>query len=93
MLRFGMNLTLFDQGKYLKMDKDGYCVNERGKKFVRVKHEHKQAKFKTPENKNDPVQESEVTGTETTTLTTDIKKRQIHAKSKHKGLFEKPDGS
>ncbi len=62
-----------DQGKYLKLDQDGYCVNERGKKFVRVEHE--QAKFETPENKNDPVQEaSEVTGTETTTLTTDIRK-------------------
>jgi hypothetical protein len=83
-----------DQGKYLKMDQDGYCVNERGKKFVRVEHEHKQAKFETLENINDPVQEaSEVTGTETTTLTTDIRKRQIHAKSKHKGLFENPDGS
>lgn len=83
-----------DQGKYLKMDQDGYCVNERGKKFVRVEHEHKQAKFETPENKNDPVQEaSEVTGTETTTLTTDIRKRQVHAKSKHKVLFENSDGS
>lgn len=83
-----------DQGKYLKMDQDGYCVNERGKKFVRVEHEHKQAKFETPENQNDPVLEaSEVTGTETTTLTIDIRKRQVHAKSKHKGLFENPDGS
>ena len=83
-----------DQGKYLKLDQDGYCVNERGKKFVRVEHEHKQAKFETPENKNDPVQEaSEVTGTETTTLTTDIRKRQVHAKSKHKDLFENLDGS
>lgn len=83
-----------DQGKYLKMDQDSYCVNERGKKFVRVEHEHKQGKFETPENQNDPVQEaSEVTGTETTTLTTDIRKRQVHAKSKHKGLFENPDGS
>ena len=76
------------------MDQDGYCVNERGKKFIRVEHEHKQGKFETPENQYDPVQEaSEVTGTETTTLTTDIRKRQVHAKSKHKGLFENPDGS
>jgi hypothetical protein len=83
-----------DQGKYFKMDQDGYCVNERGKKFVRVKHEHKQAKFETPENKNDPIQEaSEVTGSETTTLITDIRKRQIHSKAKHKSLFENPDGS
>jgi len=83
-----------DQGKYLKKDQDGYCVNERGKKFVRVEHQHKQGKFETPENQNDPVQEaSEVTGTETTTLTTDIRKRQVHAKSKHRGLFENPDGS
>ena len=52
-----------DQGKYLKKDQDGYCVNERGKKFVRVEHQHKQGKFETPENQNDPVQEaSEVTG-------------------------------
>lgn len=81
-----------DPGKHLKMDQDGYCVNERGK-FVRVEHEHKQAKFETPENINDPVQEAnKVTGTETITLTTDIRKRQIHAKSKHKGLFENLDG-
>ena len=51
-------------------------------------------KFETPENQNDPVQEaSEVNGTETIKLTTDIKKRQVHAKSKHKHYLEKPDGS
>jgi len=83
-----------DQGKYLKMDQDGYCLGKRNKKFVRVEHQHKQAKFQTPENPNDSVQEaSEVTETETITLTTDIKKRQVHTKAKHKGLFENPDGS
>jgi hypothetical protein len=83
-----------NQGKSLLMDEDGYCVDNHGKKFVRVEHEHKEAKFNTPENKNDPFQEaSEVIESETTTLITDIRKRQIHAKSKHKGLFENPDGS
>ena len=32
-----------NQGKSLQMDKDGYCIDSRGKKFVRVDHEHKQA--------------------------------------------------
>lgn len=81
-----------NRGKSLQVYKDGYCVNSKGMKFVRVEHKHKVAKFETPENPNDPVQEaSEVTGTETTTLTTDIRKRQVHDKSKHKGLFENPD--
>ena len=76
------------------MEKDGYCGNSQGKKFVRVEHEHKQAKFETPENQNDPVQEaSKVIRTETIPLTTDIRKRQVYAKAKHKSLFEKPDGS
>jgi hypothetical protein len=80
--------------KYLKIDQDGYCVSKRGKKFVGVEHEHKKAKFDTPKNQNDPIQEvSEVTGTETTTLTTDFGKHQIHAKSKHRHLFKNPDGS
>ena len=81
-----------DRGKSFPVDKDGYCVNSKGMKFVQVGHEHKVAKFETPENPNDPVQKaSEVTGTETTRLTTRIRKRQIHSKSKHKGLFENPD--
>jgi hypothetical protein len=83
-----------NQGGSIKLDEDGYCIGERGKKFVRVEHEHKIAKFETPESPNDPVQDaSEVIGTEKISLTTDIRKRQIHSKSKHKYLFENSDGS
>lgn len=83
-----------DQGKSLKLDLDGYCVNQKGKKFVRIEHEHQRAKFKTPANQNDPVQEAnEAIGTEKSKLTTDIGKRQIFKKWKHRPLFENLDGS
>ena len=63
------------------------------KKFVRVEHEQREAKYTTPENENSPVQYvSEVIRTKTIKLATDIKKRQIHAKYKHKNLFRNPDG-
>lgn len=45
-------------------------------------------------NSNNPVQEaSEITRTEKIPLTTDIEKPQVPVKSKHKDLFENPDGS
>jgi len=62
-----------NQGGSIKLDDNGYCIGKGGNKFVRVEHEHKKAKFVTPENQNDPVQDvSEVIGTEKIRLTTDV---------------------
>ena len=76
------------------MDNEGYLIARNGKKYVRVDHEHKEAKFKTPASRNEPVQKvDEVLSTTKKKVTTDIRKRQINAKTKHRGEFEKEDGS
>lgn len=78
----------------LPMDEDGYCIAKNGKKFVQIQHEHNKIKFETPTNLKSPPQDPmDLIGPEKISLKTDIRKRQINQKYKHKGEFKNSDGS